>query len=389
MIKLDSQRLKGLSALRRQIHAHPELSFEEKETTNLVCHTLNGAGIKTQRLPGSPGAVALVQGRSPGPCLGLRADMDALPIQEENNVAYASVYPKKMHACGHDANTTIMLGVAQTLVKTNPGHDFKGSAKFIFQPAEEREYGAKSLIEQGVLENPRVDRVIAGHMAPDLDTGTIGIFEEKGYAAADLFSMTIEGRGGHGGRPHETRDALSAGAYFITALQTLVSRNMDPVDPAVISVGKFRSGDVGNVIPETAVMEGTIRTHSLPARDMIIRRLNELSAGIETGFDVRCRIEIFPETPGCTNDPQVSRFLYDIAADLLGKDRVRWLPPTMGAEDFAYFTRERPGAIVRLGCRNKARGITAPLHSPYFDIDEEVLDIGVQFFYRALSKYLG
>ena len=380
--------MKWLSDVRRDFHAHPELSFEETRTTDRICTLLADMGIEPRRLPESPGATALVRGRTPGPCLGLRADIDALPVRESNEVPYKSKAAGKMHACGHDANTAIMLGVARALARDTAGRDLKGSVKFIFQPAEERFHGARAAISQGVLESPRVDRILAGHMAPDLDVGTIGIFKNKGYAAADLFSLSVKGRGGHGGRPHETRDPLTAGAYFVTSLQTLVARNMNPVDPAVVSLGKFHSGDVGNVIPETAVLEGTIRTHSASARNLIIKRLSELATGVETLFDVNCRLDIEPETPCCTNDEQVSSFLYDIGSGLLGEKNVKWLPPTMGSEDFAFFTNERPGAIVRLGCRNKSRSITAPLHSPYFDIDETVLDVGVRLFYRALKAYL-
>ncbi len=387
-IQRDNTRQEWLSEVRRDFHAHPELSFEETRTTERICTLLTDMGLQADRLPESPGATALIKGEGHGPCLGLRADIDALPIRESNEVPYKSKQANMMHACGHDANIAIMLGVARTLAQNKNDQYFNGSVKFIFQPAEERSHGARTTISQGVLENPRVDRILAGHMAPDLDVGTIGIFKNKGYAAADLFFLTITGRGGHGGRPHETRDPLTAGAYFVTTLQTLVARNMDPVDPAVVSLGKFHSGDVGNVIPETAVLEGTIRTHTTSARNLIIKRLSELARGIETLFEVKCRLDIETETPCCTNDEQVSSFLYDIGSDLLGKDRVQWLPPTMGSEDFAFFTRERPGAIVRFGCRNTARNIVAPLHSPYFDIDESVLDIGVQLFHRALTAYL-
>lgn len=382
----NSHRLDWLSEIRRQFHTHPELSFEEIETTNRIISILDDLGIPAARLPKSPGAVGLINSNIKGPCIALRADIDALPIQEANAVPYKSVHPKRMHACGHDANTAIMLGVARTLVKNiSP---LKGQVKFLFQPAEERTHGAKTMISQGVLKNPEVDQIFAGHMAPDLDVGTLGIFKDKGYAAADLFTLTITGHGGHGGRPHETIDPLTAGAHFITSLQTIVARNMNPVDPAVISVGKFQAGDAGNIIPQTALLEGTIRTHSTQARDLILKRIKELVSGIETGFNVNCTLEIEAETPCCTNDEGVSQFLHDTAVQLLGKDKVKWLAPTMGSEDFAYFTLEKPGAIVRLGCRNKKKGIIAPLHSPYFDIDEAVLEIGTQLFHRAVCTAL-
>ncbi len=378
-----------LSAVRRDFHSHPELSFQETRTTARILEILGELDIPAQGFGEIPGAVGLLKGSGRGPCLALRADIDALPVTERNDVPYRSQTPGVMHACGHDAHTAIMLGVAKCLSDEMAVPDFNGTVKLIFQPAEEREFGAKTLIEQGVLENPRVDRILAGHMGPGLDVGQIGIFKTRGYAAADYFHITIEGRGGHGGRPHQTRDPLVAGAHLVTALQTIVSRNLNPVDSGVVSVGRFDAGKTRNVIPQTARLEGTIRTHSETSRDVILKRLDELVKGTELSFGVHCRLEIIPDTPGCNNDETVSTFLYDIAADLLGKDNVSWLTPTMGAEDFAFFTQARPGAIARIGCRNKETGITFPLHSPYFDIDERALDIGVQFFYRATKAYLG
>jgi len=376
-----------LSTIRRDFHSHPELSFQETRTTARILEILGELNIPAQGFAQTPGAVGLVRGSDTGPCLGLRADIDALPVNERNDVPYRSKTPGVMHACGHDAHAAIMLGVARCLSRETP--DFKGNVKFIFQPAEEREFGAKTLIEQGVLENPHVDRILAGHMGPGLDVGQIGIFKTRGYAAADYFQMTIEGRGGHGGRPHQTRDPLVAGAYFVTGLQTIVSRSLNPVDSGVVSVGQFAAGQTRNVIPQTARLEGTIRTHSDASRDLIFKRLNELARGTELSFGVQCNLDIIPDTPGCNNDETVSTFLYEIAADLLGKDKVTWLEPTMGAEDFAFFTQARPSAIARIGCRNIDAGIASPLHSPYFDIDERALDIGVEFFYRAVKAYLG
>lgn len=386
MITLDRDRLDWVREIRRELHKEPELSFKEYKTTERIINTLKSLGVLVTPLPDITGAIGLVEGEKKGPCLALRADIDALPIQEKTGRAYASISPGQMHACGHDANTAIMMGVAYTLAKEKP--QFRGSAKLIFQPSEERYYGAKTVIEKGALENPRVDRIIAGHMAPNLDIGTIGIFRTVGYAAADLFSITIEGQGGHGGRPHETCDPLVAGASLVTALQTLVSRNVQPTDPAVVSVGKFIAGSVGNIIPEIAELEGTIRTLSDKARDTVITRMGEICRGVETAYGVSCRLKITPETPCCRNDESVSQELFAVAEDLLGPGNVVWMPPTMGSEDFAYFTEARPGAIVRLGCRNSAKTPDAPLHSPYFDIDEDVLEIGVQFFMRALKTYL-
>lgn len=388
MISLDPEFSQWLSRVRRDFHMNPELSNQEFRTTRRICEILEASDIPVDTFPDSPGAVALIQGGRPGPCLALRADIDALPIRELNPVPYRSQSENRMHACGHDANTAIMLGVARILMDQGISRELRGSVKFLFQPAEERINGAREMIRRGVLENPRVERVLAGHMAPDLDVGCVGIFRHQGYAAADRFRLTITGRGGHGGRPHETTDPIVCGAQFVTAVQTIVARNTNPTDPAVISVGKFLSGDVGNVIPETASLEGTIRTLSSANRDLVMARMTEMVRGLETAFNVRCRFERIDETPACNCDEAVSAFMHDCATRTLGPDRVSWIPPTMGSEDFAFFTRERPASIIRLGCRNRDKEITAPLHSPYFDIDEGVLDIGVRVFADAVRTYL-
>lgn len=388
MITIDPEFLDWISGVRRDFHMHPELSNQEYRTTQQICSILKELDIQVQTLPKSPGAVALIQGSSPGPTLALRADIDALPIQELNCASYRSCIGNKMHACGHDAHTAIMLGVARTIMEKNLFHKLKGNVKFLFQPAEEKIDGAHKMIKQGVLENPKVDRVIAGHMAPDLDIGTIGIFKRYGYAAAEQFELTITGKGGHAGRPHETIDPISCGAYFVTAIHTIVARNIDPIESAVVSVGKFQSGDVGNVIPESTYIEGTIRTHSERIREIVFNRLNDIVKGMQTLFNVRCNLKIIHETPSCNCDKSVNEFMYQSAQSIVGKENVKWLPPTMGSEDFAYFTKERPSSIIRLGCRNKEKKIISPLHSPYFDIDETVLEIGVKIFCEAIFSYL-
>lgn len=387
MIHIDPEFSEWLSKVRRDFHMHPELSAQEYGTTQKICSILNRWDIETRTFPDITGAVALIKGSRPGPTIGFRADIDALPIEELNPVPYRSRNNNMMHACGHDANTAIMLGVARAVIENNLPEKIKGNIKFIFQPAEEKLNGAESIIARGVLENPDVDWVIAGHMAPDMDLGTVGVFKKYGYASADLFKLTISGKGGHAGRPHETIDPIVCGAQFISDIQTIVARNIDPLEPAVISVGKFRAGDVGNVIPEKAVLEGTIRTHADHIRHIILTRLGSAIDGLQKQFGVRCHLEVIHETPPCNCDRAVSEFMFNRSKEILGEKNVKWLPPTMGSEDFAFFTKKRPSTIIRLGCRNKEKNIASPLHSPYFDIDETVLDTGVKIFYRAVYSY--
>ena len=361
-----------LVATRRDLHMHPELSHEEVETTARIKEILQGLDIDVHDLSGLTGAVGIIRGKGGGNTIALRADIDALPIQELNEVAYRSQHDGIMHACGHDVHTTIMLGVAKYLRESGISKKLKGNVKLLFQPAEEKGTGAREMIARGVLENPRVDRIFACHVSPDLPVGTIGINPTQSHASADWFTLSIKGKGAHGARPSEGIDPIVAGAYFITAIQTIISRNVPPTDTAVITVGAFAAGKAANVIPEHARLEGTIRAFRTDIRDQVIERLHEIIHGIERSFGVSCVFE----------------FLYDIASHILGPDNVRRLAPVTGSEDFALFAVERPSALIRLGCGNAEKGLVAPLHSPRFDVDEEVLVIGVRVFVEAIQRSL-
>ena len=388
MISKDPDFFKWLVEVRRDIHRHPEISHQEQRTTEKIKGILGELGMEVHGFPEMTGAVGLIKGAAgPGKTVALRADIDALPIQELNEVPYRSKKDGAMHACGHDANTTIMLGVAKRIVESGMASKMRGHVKFLFQPAEERGAGAKALIARGALENPRVDRVVACHMSPDLPVGKMGVFRSQGYAASDRFYIQIKGRGAHGGRPEESIDPIVAGCYFVTGLQSIVGRNIKPTEAAVITVGKFVAGDVANVIPETARLEGTIRTLSGSVRKQVLQRLREALKGLEKSYRVKCDLELHEGVPSCVNDEEVAAFLYDISARVLGPKKVSYLPPIMGAEDFAYYALERPSAIIRLGCSNKKKGIVHPLHSPYFDLDEAVLEIGVSIFTEAVRAF--
>jgi len=388
-MKTDKSNLsQWLSETRRDFHMHPEISHQEKRTTQRIAEILKEHDCEAQLFDDMTGAVGIIRGAQDGPTIGLRADIDALPIQELNDIPYKSQNPGAMHACGHDAHATIMLGVARHIMTSGLQSKLKGNIKFFFQPAEERIAGAKAMIERGVLEDPRVDRVIAGHMAPDLPVGTVGVFRGLGYASADMFELNITGRGTHGARPEDGNDPIVAGAHFVTAIQSIVSRNIKPTDPAVVTVGKFTSGDVSNVIPETAQLQGSIRALSAEVRQQLIERLHEMAAGLGKTFNVNSQFILHEGVPPLENDIEVADFLYAVSKDVLGEENVSYRPPAMGSEDFSYFTEERPSAIMRLGCSNSDKGLERSLHSPYFDIDEQVLEVGVAIFTEAVVRFL-
>jgi amidohydrolase len=385
----SSDLFQWLVEVRRRLHMHPEISHRETETTQTIISILKDLGVEATPLEDMTGAIGLVRGTRDGPTIGLRADIDALPIEELNDVPYRSRNPGVMHACGHDAHTTIMLGVARRLVDAGLPEKMKGSVKFFFQPAEERGAGAKAMIARGVLENPRVDRIFAGHMAPTLPVGQVGVFRGLGYASADRFVLTITGKGAHSAYPEEGCDPVVAGAHFVTGAQSIVARNVKPTEAAVITVGTFKAGDASNVIPETARLEGSIRTLNTEARNLVIARLKSMASALEQMFGVSSDFELQEGVPVLTNDIDAADALYAASEKVLGRDNVSYLPPIMGSEDFSYFTHERPAAIMRLGCSNEAKGLTRSLHSPYFDIDEKILEIGSEIFFEAVCTALG
>jgi amidohydrolase len=369
------------------LHSFPELAFQELRTTERILEILNDLGWEASAISGTTGAVGLMRGRGGGPVVALRADIDALPITEGNDVPYRSRNEGVMHACGHDANAAILLGLAKKIADTNYMAGVSGGVKLIFQPAEERGSGAKALIKAGVLKDPDVDVIFAGHMSPDLQVGRAGVFKKLGYASADRFTLEIQGRGGHGARPEECIDPLVAGAHFVTQVQTIVSRNIRPTESAVVTVGRFFSGNAANVIPETAQLQGSIRSLSTGVRETVIHRLSEIAESLEPAFGVTCRFNVHPGVPVLRNDPARARLLLSAARDVLGPKKATYLPPIMASEDFSYFLEARPGAIIRLGCSNPSRGLVHMLHSPRFDIDENVLGIGVDIFYAVIGRY--
>lgn len=380
-----------LISLRNDFHMHPELSMEEKETTRRICKVLKKYDVEIRTFDDMTGVVGVVRGGKKegggGRTLALRADIDALPVQEQGDRVHGSVIDGVMHACGHDANTVIMLGVARKIAESGLMKTINGAVKFIFQPAEEKLSGARAMIARGVLKNPDVDWIVAGHMDPNLSVGSVGVFSHIGHASSDPFELVITGRGTHGASPQKGINPISAGGYFVTALETILSRCVNPADSAVISIGTFHAGKAGNVIPDHAVLKGSVRTHDEGVRKKILAAVEDLVKGIDAIFGTASRLEIRPGAPLGVNDRDVSRFLHDASVAVLSKERVRILPFHMGSEDFYFFTEHIPGAIMRLGCADTESGITAPLHSPRFDIHGDVLQIGCDIFFKAVENF--
>ncbi len=378
-----------LSETRRKIHMNPELGFEERETSRLVAESLEGWGIEVKTGLARTGVAGVLRTGRPGPLIGIRADMDALPVQEESDVPYKSRSEGKMHACGHDAHTTMLLGTARLLAE-NPRllEGLSGGVKFIFQPAEEGKAGGRLMVEEGALEDPRVDLVIAAHVFPLLPAGTIGTHTGPMLASGDKFFATLRGEGSHAGYPQNSRDPVLAAGHVITALQGVVSRNVNPFDAAVVSVTQMEVGGPINVIPGVVTLNGTIRTIRPEVRELVIRRVEETIRGVAAAFGVEAEVEHQQGYPSLSNHAGATALIEKAGADVLGEENVLPAPLALGSEDFAFMAKARPAALFRLGIRNEARGIVHPLHSSLFDIDEDALPLGVSVFAQAVREFL-
>ncbi len=383
---MDRSSRDWLIALREDLHRHPELSGQEERTTRLIVEQLGRWGVEVQLLKGMTGAVGLIRGAQPGPTLALRADIDALPIQEANQVPYKSINDGVMHACGHDGHTAIMLGVARAVMESGLHKQLKGNLKFLFQPAEEITQGARMMLERGVLEDPRVDCILAAHLTADFPAGKVGITPGASHSSYAAFRLVIHGQGAHGGRPHLAQDPIVAGAYLVTALQSIVARNLNPMEAGVMSVGEFSAGSANNIIPGQARLTGSLRAFTPQARGLLKTRLRQMVAGLEPAFGVACRLELEELCPPLVNHDQSLEFLAETARQTLGADQVVPQEPATAAEDFALFLEQCPGALIRLGCA--LPGAYRPMHSDRFDLDPEVLFVGVRVFTAAVRRYL-
>ena len=374
--------------IRRAIHKHPELAFEEKKTAELVAKTLRRVGLKVRSGVAGTGVVALIEGRLPGPTVAVRADMDALNITEQNDVPYCSTIEGQMHACGHDGHVAVAIGVAMLL----EGRRFQlpGKVKFIFQPGEEKiPGGAKPMIEAGVLERPKVEAIFALHSDPMIPVGKIGVRDGPLMAAADDFEITILGEASHGARPNLGVDAIVLAAQVIGGLQTIASRRIDPLHPVVVTVGRIVGGQRANVIADRVELTGTYRTLDRRDRQRVRVMIREVTTGIARAGGGRAEVEFQQGYPVLVSDPAANALVRDAGREVLGKDGVVELPdPVMGAEDFAYFLEKVPGAMFRLGVRNEKKGIIHPWHHPLFDIDEDALWIGAAILAETVERWL-
>lgn len=381
---------------RRCFHQRPELGFREQLTAEFIAQKLQEWGIEQTLDVLSPlryqtgvaqtGIVVTITSTRPGPVLAIRADMDALPIQEENEVPYRSQHDGIMHACGHDGHTAIALGVVYYLVHHR--NDFAGTVKIIFQPAEEGPGGAKPMIEAGVLKHPDVDAIIGLHLWNNLPLGTVGIRSGALMAATESFHCTILGKGGHGAMPHQTVDSIVVSAQIINALQTIVARNVDPIDAAVVTVGEFHAGTAHNVIADTATMRGTVRYFNPKLDGYFAQKIEQLIAGICQSQGASYELDYQQLYPPVINDAQMAELVRSVASDIV-ETPAGVVPEcqTMGGEDMSFFLQEVPGCYFFLGSANPSKNLAYPHHHPRFDFDETALLMGAEIFIRCIEKY--
>lgn len=386
---LESARALGprIVSDRRTIHSHPEMAYDEEQTSTLVQARLRDLGIPFRAGLAKTGVVAQIKGElGDGPCVLLRADMDALPIEEKSGVSFASEIPGVMHACGHDAHTAMLLGAAQLLLDRRS--DFAGTVKLMFQPAEEGGAGAARMIEDGVLDGPSVDAAFMLHVRPELDAGQVSYGSGPLLAGADAFTITVEGRGGHAARPHQTIDPVVVGSQIVMAVQTLVAREVDPTVPAVVTLGSFNAGNRSNVIADRAVLMGTIRAFDDDVFAQLERRLREVVTGVGSALRARVQVDFNMRYPPSVCDSAMAERLGASARALLGRDAVQLSQPQMGAEDFAFVLQKVPGAMLWLGVKSPDWSEPKPLHTAVFDIDESALPIGSSTLARVALDYL-
>lgn len=377
---IDTERL---IADRRDFHAHPELAYEEHRTAGIVAERLETLGYDVRTGVGRTGVVG-TRGNAAGRCVLLRADMDALPVEEANEVPYRSRAAGKMHACGHDGHIAVGLEVATRLAAV----DLPGTVRFAFQPAEEGGNGAGAMIEDGVMDAPPVDAAFGMHLWSYLPAGTIGITSGPIFSSADAFEITIHGRGGHAAIPQHAVDPIIVAAHVVTAMQTLVSRRRDPLEAAVVSVTSVQAGEAFNVIPETARLLGTVRTYGGAIHADMPTLMTDLVTHTAQAFGATATVEYRRLLPVTTNDPVMTALMADIAEDLVGTDAVRRDVRTLASEDMGLFLNHAPGCYALVGSGNPAKKTDQPHHSPNFNIDEDVLPLAVELLSRTAATYL-
>ncbi|PLW76092.1 M20 metallopeptidase family protein [Cohaesibacter celericrescens] len=381
--KLNRQITPDLIAIRRWMHENPELGFEEIETSGMIQHELDKAGVSWQGGFGKTGVCATIDGGK-GPCIALRADFDALPFQETGNPAYKSKIPGKMHACGHDAHTAIILGVVRILSQIDL---LPGKAMFIFQPAEEVLGGARAMLEDGLFRYCDPDVVLGYHNWPPLPAGTIGWHPTTAFASSDPFDIVVKGKSGHGAHPHFAKDPIVAAGALVAGLQNIVSREVAPLNAAVVTVGSIHGGTARNQIPDIVTLEGAVRTQSEDVRQLVKQAIFRISEGIAQQFDMEIEVKFLQGVPPVVNTPEVLAKVVETARHSLGSENVIELPQgTMGSEDFAEYSNLKPSAHLRIGSQHKA--LNTMLHRSDFDLDENCIPTAVQVLCEAMISLM-
>lgn len=375
-----------LQTLFYSLHRNPELGRKEYATASIVRRCLEEMGAAFTAVADT-GTVGVIRGAHPGQGIGYRADMDALPIQEETGLPYASQNPGVMHACGHDFHTAALLGAGMLL--TARREELAGTIKLFFQPDEEGDGGAARMIGAGCMENPKVDAVLCCHVDSGIPTGTVSVRTGPICAASNPFTITLRGRGTHGAKPHLGSDVIVAAAQLITALQTIASRRARPTEPVVVTVGSVHSGTAGNILPETAVLTGILRTMGDPMREQVKSDLQGITAGIAAAMGVTAEVRITESYPACRNDAAMANLVRAAAGKILGRENVREMAePSMGTDDFGYFSAQAPGCYYYIGVGNVGKGFTFPNHNPRFAVDPEALPLAAAIHAQTALDFL-
>ena len=380
----------GIAELRREIHAHPELCFEEVRTADLVAEKLAEWGIPVHRGLGKTGVVGIIKGGDSPRAIGLRADMDALPMQEFNQFAHASRHAGKMHACGHDGHVAMLLAAAQHLARQR---DFDGTVYVIFQPAEEGGGGAREMIRDGLFERFPMDAVFGMHNWPGMPVGTLAVSPGPVMASTSEFKIIVRGKGGHAALPHTAIDPVPIACQMVQGFQTIITRNKKPVDAGVISVTMIHAGEATNVVPDSCELQGTVRTFTPEVLDLIERRMAEVSHGVASAFGAECQFDFVRNYPSTINHPAEAEFVRRVMVDVVGADKVLPQEPTMGAEDFAYMLQVKPGAYFFIANGDGTHremghgGGPCMLHNPSYDFNDELIPLGGSLWVQLVTRW--
>ncbi len=381
----------SIAAIRRDIHAHPELCFKEVRTADVVANKLTEWGIPIHRGMGATGVVGIIKAGTSNKAIGLRADMDALPMQEFNTFAHASKYPNKMHACGHDGHTAMLLAVAQHFAKHR---NFDGTVYLVFQPAEEGGGGARVMIEDGLFEKFPMDAVFGMHNWPGTDIGKFAVSPGPVMASTSEFKITVHGKGGHAALPHNSVDPIPVASALVQGFQTIISRNKKPVDAGVISVTMIHAGEATNVIPDSCELQGTVRTFTTEVLDMVEKRMKDMAVSLSESYGATCDFEFVRNYPPTINSAKEAEFARQVMTDIVGEKNVIAQEPTMGGEDFAYMLQAKPGCYVFIangdGSHREMGHGAGPcmLHNPSYDFNDDLIPLGATYWVRLAEAWL-